>query len=94
MDWVISLRRRCAAELVEGDAEPGVDIPVHGEETIAELPGAQALLQRLCLGGGAVFVGAADVEGVVALEPAEPGKYVGRENLDEIAEMGDVIDVG
>ena len=60
------LGRGGAAELVEGDAEPLVDVAVDGMEAVAELPRGDAFLEGLGLGGGAVFVRAADIEGLVA----------------------------
>jgi len=88
------LRRRCAAELVEGYAEPGIDVAVQDVEPVAEFAGAYALLLGLGFGGRAVLVGSADVEGVVSPRSAEAREHVSRKHLDEIPEMGDIIDVG
>ena len=41
-----------AAEAVEGDAEPGVDVGVDRVVLVADLGARQALLQRLLLGAG------------------------------------------
>ena len=85
---------RCAAELVEADAEPFVNIPVHGVETVAEFPGADALFLGLGFGRCPVFVGPADVERVIASQPAKSGENIGRKHLDEVAEVGHVIHIG
>ena len=83
-----------AAELVEGDSEPRIDIAVQDMEAIAELAGRDALLERLGFRGGAVLVGAADVESIVAAQAAEASEDIGGENLDEVSEMRHVIDIG
>jgi len=59
---------RGAAELVEGDREPLVDVPVDRVVPVAELARRDALLQGPCLRRGPVFIGAADVERLVARE--------------------------
>lgn len=66
------LGRGGAAEVVEGDAEPGVDVGVEGVVAIAEHLGAQPLLQRPRLRGRAVLVRATHEQGVPAPQPAVP----------------------
>ena len=83
-----------APEVVERDVEPLVDVAVDGVVAVAELARAHPLLQRPRLGGRAVFVGAADVEGLIPLGAAESGKYIGREHLGKVAEVGDVVHIG
>lgn len=79
------LRRRRLAEDVEVDPEPLVDVAVDGVVFRAQLLGRHALGECLCLGGRAVLVGAADVEGLQAACPAEAGKYIGRLGRQEVS---------
>ena len=76
------LGRRGTAEMVEGDAEPIIDIAVDRVIMVAQFPGGLPLLLRARFGGGAVFVGAADVQGVVPAKAAESGINVGRKDLN------------
>ena len=69
---------RSAAELVEADAEPVVDILMEGVVLGAKSRGIYALGKGLGLGGGAILVGTADVEGGKATGAAEAGEDIGR----------------
>ena len=67
--------------IVEGDAEPGIDVAMDRVVAVAELAWSDALLEGLGLGRRAVFVGAAYIECLVAAEAAEAcedicGKYL------------------
>jgi hypothetical protein len=44
---------------------------------VAQFLGAYPLFRSLILGSGAVFIGTAYIEGVIAPKPAEPGKGIG-----------------
>ena len=81
------------AEPVECDGEPFVDVAVDGVVAVAQLPRRDPLLQRPGLGGGAVLVGPAHVQGLVAGQPAVARKHVGGEHLDEVAQVRDVVHV-
>lgn len=67
-----------AAELVEADAEPVVDILMKGVVLCAKSRGVYALGKGLGLGGGAILVGTANVEGGQATGAAETGEDIGR----------------
>lgn len=67
-----------AAELVEADAEPVVDILMEGVVLGAKSRGVYALGKGLGLGGSAILVGTADVEGGQATGAAETGEDIGR----------------
>lgn len=67
-----------ATELVEADTEPVVDILVKGVVLCAKGRGVYALGKSLGLGGGAILVGTADVEGGQAAGAAETGEDIGR----------------
>jgi hypothetical protein len=41
--------------------------------------------------GGSIFVGAADIQGIVTAKPAVPGIDIGGQYLDEVAKMRDII---
>jgi hypothetical protein len=82
------------AEFIEGDMEPCVDVPVHGIVPVAKRPGGYALLGGPGFGGGAVFVGSAYIEGLETPDSAKPGKDIGGEHLDKVAQMGHVIHIG
>jgi hypothetical protein len=57
--------------------------------------GVDLLLEGLCLGGGAVLVTAANVDGRVATGAGVAGEDVGGQHAaNDVAEMGDVVDVG
>ena len=94
LDNIGLFRGGSAAELVKGDVEPFVDIVVDNKIAVAQLLGRDSFLQCPGLGGGSVLIGSADVEGFVALEPAETGKNVRRQNLYKVAEMGNIINIG
>ncbi len=82
------------SELVEGDIEPFIDLVMHDEVAVAKLLGAYPLLQRAGLGGCTILVGPADIEGLVAPQPAETGENVRRENLNQVSEVGYIVDIG
>jgi|GEM_PF-5106818 len=82
------------APLIEGDIEPLVDPGMQGVVSVAQLLRADALFGGLGFRGGAVFVGPADIQGFIPLETAETGKNIRREHLDQVAEVGDIIDIG
>lgn len=67
-----------AAELVEADAEPVVDILVKGVVLCAKSRGVYALGKGLGLGSSAIFVGTADVECGQTTGAAEASKDIGR----------------
>ena len=83
-----------AAKMVEGDVEPAVDVAVHGMIAVAQLARGDAFLQRLCLGCGAVFIRAADVERLVTGKPAIASEHIRGKHLDEVSQVGDVVHVG
>jgi hypothetical protein len=60
---------------------------------VAQFPGRYAFLGGPGFGGGAVFVGTAYIEGLEAPDTAKPGKDIGREHLDEVSQVGDVIHI-
>jgi hypothetical protein len=82
------------AELIKSNMEPTVDIGVDRIIPVAEFPGAYPLLGGPGFRGGAVLIGTADIEGIVAPEPAKPGKDIGGEDLDKVPQVGYVIDIG
>jgi hypothetical protein len=75
LDMVLS---RGAAEDIEADAEPLVDLLVHGVVLVAQLARGQSLFERLGLGRCAVLVSAADIEDPVPLAAVVARKDVGR----------------
>jgi len=62
--------------------------------TITELPGRDALFQRFCLRGGSVFIGAANVQRLVAGKAAIARENIGGEHLNEIPEVRNIVHVG
>lgn len=87
--------RRRAAKLVKVDLEPVVDLLVDRVVLVADLLAGGALLERLGLSRGAVLVGAADEDRVVAAGAAVPRVHVrGEHAADDVAEVGHVVDVG
>jgi hypothetical protein len=90
----VIVRRGRAAEVVEREAEAAIDVGLDRVLRVAVradvLPGAK----RAELRRGAVLVGAADEQHVVAELAAEPRMDVGRQQrADQIAEMLDAVDV-
>ena len=67
------LRRRRPPKFVEVTVEPLVDLGMEGVEMVADLLGCLVHLARFGLGGGAVLVSAANVDGVVAHQSGESG---------------------
>ena len=64
-----------------------------GEEAATQFGRADALFLGFGLGSGAVLVGTADVKGLETAQPAAAGIDIGRQDLDQVAEVGYVIDV-
>ncbi len=71
------LRRRCASEIVEVDAEPVVYILVDCVIVIAEFTWFLVLFKSFCLGSGSVFIGSADIQCVISAAAAETCENVG-----------------
>lgn len=83
-----------APELVKLDVKPVVDLLVYCVILVADLLARAALLQRLCLGGSAILIGAADIDRVVPSRSAEAAVYVrGEDAADDVAEVRHVVDV-
>ena len=81
-------------EMIEFNFEPPVNIPMNRMVPIAQLPGTHALFEGPGFGGGAVFVGSADIEGFIPVLTAESGENIRGEHLNEIAEMRNIVHVG
>lgn len=82
----------CAAELAEVDVEEFVYLLVLDPLLLADLLVGQPFLHGFELGGRALFIGAADVDRVVAHESALAVVHVCREHTpDDIAQMRHVI---
>jgi hypothetical protein len=62
--------------MVERDVEVFIGVCVQGVVFVAELLWGEGLLQGFYLAGGAVLVGAADVQDLVAHAAFEPGEYI------------------
>ena len=60
---------------------------------VAELAGCLSFLKGTCLGGGSVFVGSANIKGLVTTAAAESREHVGTEYLNEISQMGNIVNV-
>lgn len=91
---LLLLGRRRPPKVIEADAEPPVDAVVHLKVLVADLLRRQILGERLRLGGRAVLVGAANVQGVVAGHARVPGEDVARQHAaDDVAEMRHIVDV-
>jgi hypothetical protein len=82
-----------ASEVVKADVKPRINVPVDGEEAVAELLGAHAFLQGLGFRGGAVLISPADVEGLITGQSAVTGKDVGGKHLNEVPQVRDVVHV-
>ncbi len=88
------LRRGAAAEVVEGQLEAVVDRLLGVVGLRAELGDRDAVLLGGELGGGAVLVGGADVEDVVAALAEVPGVHIRRKHRpDHVAQVLDPVDV-
>ena len=62
--------------MVEGDAEPLVDLSMDGVVLVHDLPWRHSLLHRFRLRLRPVLVRPADVQRVVAAQSTEPGKRI------------------
>jgi hypothetical protein len=82
------------AEFIKTDGKPLVNIRVDGVITVAEFLGTYPFLDRPILRGSAVFIGTTYIEGIVPPEPAEPGKGIGRQDLNKIPQVGHIINIG
>ena len=60
---------------------------------VAQFAGSNALLQGFGFRGSTILVCSAHIHGAVPLQPAEPGEYVRGEYLDEVPEVGNIVDV-
>jgi hypothetical protein len=67
---------------------------VNDVKAVAELPGTYALLEGFGFRGGSIFICPTDVQRFVAAGPAKTGKDVGGEDLNEVSQMGNVVNVG
>src|SRR5262245_11664253 len=91
----VVLRAGRAAEMVERKAEAAIDIGLQRMLGIAIAADLLARFDGAELGRGAVLVGAADEQHLVAELAAEARVHVRRQQrADEIAEMLDAVDVG
>ena len=91
----VVLRARRAAEVVERQPEALAELLLDRPEPRAIVGHRLAGLGGGELGRGAVLVGGADVEHLVAARPAVAGVDVGRElAADQISEVLDAVDVG
>src|SRR6185369_6722430 len=87
--------RAGSPEMVEGKAEPAVDVGLDCVLRVAESADILSGANGAELGRRAVLVGGADEEHVVADLPPEAGMDIGREERAyEIAEMLDAVHVG
>jgi hypothetical protein len=82
------------AKYVKGDVKPAVNIVMNFKVPVAKLTGAYALFCCPCLGSGTVFVGTANIKGLVAAYSTEAGKHIGRKHLYKISQMGNIIYIG
>jgi hypothetical protein len=82
-----------SAELVEGDAEPVVNIAMNLVVMIAEFARSHALFEGFGFGRGPVFVGGADVERLVAAQAAEARENIGRKHLDQVSEVRNIVHI-
>src|SRR5262245_53910872 len=91
----VVLRAGRAAEMVERKAEAAIDVGLQRMLGIAIAADLLARFDGAELGRGAVLVGAADEQHLVAELAAEARMHVRRQQrADEIAEMLDAVDVG
>ena len=73
---------------IYGLRTPLVHLRVQGKVLVAQLLGSDLFLNGLGLGGGAVLVGSANVQRVVAAGTREAGKHIGRKHAtDNVAKM-------
>lgn len=86
-------RRRGSAEFIEGNSKPGINVAMNSVESVAELFGADMLLKGFGFRGCAIFIGTADIEGFIAPRTAKTRKNIGRQYLDQVAEVGYVIHI-
>ena len=87
-------RRGSAPEFVKGDVEPAVNAVVDRVVAVAQFAGSYPLFGGACFGGGAVFVGSADVQGLITPQTAKAGERVGGQHLDQVPQVGDVVNIG
>ena len=90
----LSLRTR-PSEMIKPDFEPLVRLGVQPMKLVAQLPRGHTLLERLRLRCRSVFVRSANVKRRDIARPRVSGVDVGGEGTaDDIAEMGDIVDIG
>jgi len=87
-------RSRSAPELVKGNPKPAVNAVVYGIVTVAEFPGRNVFLGGFGLSGGAVLVGAAHIQRLIAPKSTKAGKHVGGKNLNKIPQMRNIVYIG
>jgi len=82
-------------KVIKFDVEPFVDVVMDLKIVVADFLGRLPLLEGLDFRGRPVFVRAADVQHIVAVEPLVPCKHIGRKHTpDKIAEVWYVVDIG
>ena len=81
--------------MIKFDLKPVIDGSM--QLVIAVTNGLTCRALFICLGLGcrSILVRSTDVEGLVATQPAIPGKHVSRQDgTDDVAQMGNIVDVG
>ena len=79
------------AELVKVNVEPVVDLSMLFEIVVTQFPGSLLLLKSPGLSSSTILVSTADIEGVIATAPAEPGKYITGKHLDQVAQVRNIV---
>jgi hypothetical protein len=55
---------------------------MHFIVAVTEFTGCYSFFRSFGFRGSAVFIGAANIESLIAAEPAKPGEYIGGKNLN------------
>ena len=82
---------RCTAEFVKSNVEPGIDVRMDRIIPVTQLFRRNTFFQSPCFRCSSVLVCTADVHGLIPFQPAETGKYICRQHLNKVPQMGYVV---
>jgi hypothetical protein len=81
-------------EFIKANGKPTINIPVDGMIPVTKCLRAHPLFCGPIFSSGTVFIGTAYIEGIIPSEPAKPGKGIRGQNLNQIPQVGHIIDIG
>ena len=82
------------AEFIKCNIKPAVNIIMDLKITFTKLMGTDPFLYCPGFRSSSIFIGTADIKGVISFYPAEPCKDIGGKNLYQVSQMRHIINIG